>query len=68
MGLPVRDGPAAAEAGDGETHANPNILADLDDTDTHSKTASDDIQAGVRAVEATATVWTKWHLIAAYGM
>ena len=29
---------------------------------------SSDAQAGVRAVEAAATVWTKWHLIGAYVM
>lgn len=28
----------------------------------------EDLQAGVRGVEAAASVWTKWHLVAAYGM
>lgn len=33
-----------------------------------STTISDDAQPGVQAIEAAASVWTKWDLIAAYGM
>ena len=36
--------------------------------ETDSDTAiSSDLQAGVQNIEAIATVWTKWHMVAAYG-
>ena len=28
---------------------------------------SQDVQAGVQNIEAIAAVWTKWHIVAAYG-
>jgi hypothetical protein len=37
-------------------------------SDLLGDTVPEDSQAGVRAVEAAATVWTKWHLVAAYVM
>lgn len=38
------------------------------ETTSISKEIDDSAQAGVRAVEAAAAVWTKWHLVAAYAM
>ena len=40
----------------------------VSESDQDQSTFSSDAQAGVRAVEAAATVWTKWHLIGAYVM
>lgn len=31
-------------------------------------TLSDNAQAGVKRIQAAATVWTKWHLVGAYVM
>jgi hypothetical protein len=38
--------------------------ADLEKT----ASVSSDAQAGVQNIEAATSVWTKWHLVAAYGM
>jgi hypothetical protein len=35
---------------------------------TDDEGVSNDAQAGVRKVEAATIIWSKWHLIAAYGM
>ncbi|KAH8885543.1 MFS general substrate transporter [Thozetella sp. PMI_491] len=82
MGLPSRDGPAAAGTPGAATEqstvtttektqdtlapAQDEAIAEPDSTDSDGKGIPDDSQAGVRAVEATATVWTRVHLIAAY--
>lgn len=54
--LPDTEAPAATEN-------NGATLAVLDEAG-HSK----DVQAGVQKMEAATSVWTKAHLIAAYGM
>lgn len=33
-----------------------------------SASVSSDVQAGVQNIEAAASVWSKWHLVAAYGL
>lgn len=41
------------------------------DGDKRSESTDDlsvDAQAGVRAIQATTSVWSKWHLITAYGL
>jgi hypothetical protein len=61
------------------TPAGPETLATVDaekgiGSHTASEKGGDDeslssnAQAGVKAVEAATTVWTKWHLIGAYLM
>lgn len=41
---------------------------DGDEKKDSSDGVSLDAQAGVRAIQATTSVWSKWHLIAAYGL
>ena len=41
---------------------------DGDPKNDSSDDLSLDAQAGVRAIQATTSVWSKWHLIAAYGL
>ena len=48
-------------------------VPDAEKGETESPAKAEEIisvnaQAGVRAIEAATTVWTKWHLIAAYFM
>lgn len=47
------EGPSSVDPVPGETDATGNRF-------------QDETQAGVRRVEATTTVWSKWHLVAAY--
>jgi hypothetical protein len=49
---------------DTEKDVNFSIPSEKDDEESPSS----NVQAGVKAVEAVATVWTKYHLIGAYVM
>lgn len=68
-----------SEANDIIEPINPSSPVDIDsekvvqpstpsETDGHQASLSSNAQAGVKAVEAAATVWTKSHLIGAYVM
>jgi hypothetical protein len=49
---------------DTEKDVNYSVPSEKDDEES----LSSDVQAGVKAVEAAATVWTKYHLMGAYAM
>ena len=44
--------------------SQPAVESDLE----KSASISSNVQPGVQNIEAALTVWTKWHLVAAYGM
>lgn len=54
--------------GDIERAADPSAVFEEPHKDVDSDQISQDAQAGVRAVQAATKVWSKWHLIAAYGL
>jgi hypothetical protein len=62
-----RSGPL--EVSDGALHeANSEPLQIDSSAKMETDLSPDNLQAGVRKVEATTLVWTKYHLIAAYGL
>ncbi len=40
----------------------------IDEYQEKADGSSTELQAGVQGIEAALTVWTKWHLVAAYGL
>lgn len=58
------DAEATAESKTGHMEKPPltETVVDVDDGN------SEDVQAGVKGIEAAASVWTKTHLVLAYGM
>ncbi|OAA68549.1 Major facilitator superfamily domain, general substrate transporter [Niveomyces insectorum RCEF 264] len=58
-----------APADECEPHGKSHELNEVrlpEELDSSAKTIPEDSQAGVRAVEAAAVVWTRWHMVGAY--
>jgi hypothetical protein len=65
--LPGLEGDATSPSEDSKNlqfEPRPIRKPDLEKSDS----ISSHVQPGVENIEAAASVWTKWHLIAAYGM
>lgn len=61
--------PTVAQATpDIERAADPAAMFEEPTKDFDSDQISQEAQAGVQAVQAATKVWSKWHLIAAYGL
>lgn len=62
-----RSGDAGQLQGSQEKPNLTEVRADIK-IDEYGDGTSQDNQPGVRAVEATTTIWNKWHLVGAYAM
>lgn len=65
---PAGDATELAEPAQDYSHDPAKVPEQSKEERSDEDTGSDGYQAGVRGVEAAATVWTKWHLVAAYGL